>query len=78
VAERWTAAQAGAHCTTPRSPDGVSGRVYRNYVRDLGAPDAVGRDLYTGHKLYDPEAVMEWHARRPGQGFRTDLTGAQT
>lgn len=76
-AERWTATQAGAHCKTERSPDGVQARTYRYYVVRLGAPDAVGRDTETGAKLYDPSAVMAWHAKRVGQGYRTDLKKEQ-
>lgn len=72
-AERWTATQAGAHCRTARSPNGITGHAYRYYVRRLGAPDTVGRDTETGAKLYDPNAVMAWHAKRVGQGRRTDL-----
>ncbi len=71
--DRWTAAQAGAHCKTIRRPEGVVARTYRYYVRRLGAPDAVGRDVETGAKLYDADAVREWHANRPGRGARTDL-----
>lgn len=69
----WTADEAGAHCKTPRRPDGVSGKTYRQYVRLYGAPQAVGRDVETGEKLYDPGEVIAWHATRPGQGARTDL-----
>lgn len=64
MADRWTAAQAGANCRTPQSPKGVLGNTYRYYVTRLGAPDAVGRDVKTGAKLYDPEAVRAWHAAR--------------
>jgi hypothetical protein len=71
-AERWTAEQAGAHCTTKRSPNGVPGATYRRLVELSGAPDAVGRDVKSGAKLYDPDAVRRWHANRPGQGARTD------
>jgi len=73
VAERWTADQAGAACKTKHRPNGVLGATYRRYVQLLGAPDAVGRDTETGAKVYDAEAVMKWHAGRPGQGARTDL-----
>lgn len=71
--ERWTADEAGAHCKTKRRPNGVSGATYRRYVLLSGAPDAVGRDVESGAKLYDPQAVTEWHANRRGQGYRTDL-----
>lgn len=71
--EHWTADQAGAHCKTKWSPEGVSGATYRRYVTLSGAPDAVGRDLETGAKLYDAQAVREWHANRPGRGHRSDL-----
>jgi hypothetical protein len=73
VAEFVTAAQAGALCVNDQSPNGVQARTYRYYVRRLGAPDTVGRDTETGAKLYDAEAVLEWHASRPGRGYRTDL-----
>jgi hypothetical protein len=73
VAEFVTAAQAGALCVTDQSPNGVAARTYRYYVKRLGAPDTVGRDIDTGAKLYDAEAVREWHANRPGPGARTDL-----
>lgn len=73
MADRWTADQAGAHCRTAQSPKGVLGNTYRKYVTRLGAPDAVGREVKTGKKLYDPKAVLAWNAGRPGQGKRTDL-----
>lgn len=69
----WTAAAAGAHCVTTGWPNGVPGATYRQYVKLLGAPNAVDRDLETGAKLYDPAAVKVWHANRAGQGARTDL-----
>ncbi len=70
---RWTAKEAGAHCKTKRRPNGVSGATYRRLVLLSGAPDAVERDVKSGAKLYDPEAVRRWNAGRPGQGYRTDL-----
>lgn len=71
--ELWTAEVAGRNCPTKQSPNGVSAVTYRYYVSQYGAPKAVSRDLETGEKLYDPEAVKTWHAGRRGQGYRTDL-----
>jgi hypothetical protein len=56
------------------SPHGVSGATYRRYVELSGAPDAVGRDVQSGAKLYDPDAVRAWHANRPG---RTPTAGVK-
>jgi hypothetical protein len=66
MTELWTAQQAGEHC-------GTVGATYRYYVKRLGAPAAVDRDVETGAKLYDATAVQAWHANRAGRGYRTDL-----
>lgn len=77
MADLVDAEGAGGLCKTDRSPAGVGGAVYRWYVKNRGAPDAVKRDVATGRKLYDPDAVRAWHASRPGQGARTDLKEKQ-
>lgn len=65
---RWTTRQAAEHC-------GVSPATYRDYVSDGRAPAPFqDRDPATGAKLHDAAAVKSWHASRPGQGARTDLS----
>jgi hypothetical protein len=65
--ERWTTAQVAEWCNIRPS-------TYRDYVSEGRAPGPLPeRDLKTGAKLYDAEAVKTWHANRPGPGARTDL-----
>jgi hypothetical protein len=67
MAERWTTQQVCAYLNI--KPD-----TYHRYVVEQGAPAAVSREPgRNGQNLYDPAAVLEWHANRPGQGARTDL-----
>lgn len=67
MGERWTTAQVAEYC-------GVRPSTYRDYVSDGRAPGPLPeRDLKTGAKLYDADAVKAWHANRPGRGARTDL-----
>jgi hypothetical protein len=67
MGERWTTAQVAEYC-------GVRPSTYRDYVSDGRAPGPLPeRDPQSGAKLYDADAVREWHANRPGAGARTDL-----
>jgi hypothetical protein len=66
--ERWTAEQCAAHA-------GITTSTWRDYVADHRAPAPLpGYDPHTGRKTWDPATVRAWHAQRPGQGTRTDLT----
>ena len=66
--ERWTADQCATHAEITTS-------TWRDYVADGRAPTALpGYDPDTGRKTWDPATVRTWHAQRPGQGARTDLT----
>ena len=66
--ERWTAKQCAAHV-------GIGVSTWRDYVADHRAPAPLsGYDPDTGRKTWDPVTVRAWHAGRPGQGARTDLT----
>jgi len=65
--ELWTTTQAGTYC-------GVTAKTYRGYVSSLGAPSAVAREPGRGgENLHVAADVRTWHARRGGQGRRTDL-----
>lgn len=67
--ERWTTAQAAAHC------GGVNPGTYRDYVNRLNAPGPLNeRDPVTGAKLYDAAAVRAWHENRLGKGWRKTRT----
>lgn len=67
MTERWTTAQVAEWCNIRPS-------TYRDYVSEGRAPGPLNeRDPETGAKLYDADAVKEWHANRPGAGARTDL-----
>lgn len=67
MTERWTTAQVAEWCN-------IRPGTYRDYVSEGRAPGPLReRDPETGAKLYDAEAVKEWHASRPGAGARTDL-----
>jgi hypothetical protein len=67
VTESWTTAQAAAYC-------GINPSTFRDYVSDGRAPQPMDeRDPVTGAKLYDADAVRDWHEHRPGKGTRTDL-----
>jgi hypothetical protein len=76
-----TAADAGRICVTSRSPGGVSGDMYRYYVREQRAPgpfqvrDPITRKPVSardeqGRELFDLDAVQRWNAERPGPGAR--------
>jgi hypothetical protein len=66
--ERWTADQCATHA-------GITTSTWRDYVADHRAPAPLpGYDPDTGRKTWDPATVRDWHAHRPGQGARTDLT----
>lgn len=76
-----TAADAGPLCITDRSEEGVSGDLYRYYVREQGAPgpyqvkDPITRKPVSardeqGRELFDLDAVAAWNASRPGAGAR--------
>lgn len=66
--ERWTADQCATHT-------GITTSTWRDYVADGRAPAALpGYDPATGRKTWDATTVQSWHAQRPGQGARTDLT----
>jgi hypothetical protein len=66
--ERWIAEQCATHV-------GITISTWRDYVADGRAPAALpGYDPETGRKTWDPATVRTWHAHRPGQGARTDLT----
>jgi hypothetical protein len=66
--ERWTADQCAAYV-------GITTSTWRDYVADHRAPAPLpGYDPDTGRKTWDPATVRGWHAHRPGQGARTDLT----
>lgn len=64
----WTAQQCATHA-------GITTSTWRDYVADHRAPAPLpGYDPNTGRKTWDPDTVRTWHAHRPGQGARTDLT----
>jgi len=64
----WTAQQCAVHT-------GITTSTWRDYVADHRAPaPRPGYDPDTGRKTWDPDTVRAWHAGRPGQGARTDLT----
>lgn len=78
-----TAADAGRLCVTDRSAEGVSGDLYRYYVREQGAPapyqvkDPITRKLTSardadGRELFDLDAVAAWNDARPGPGSRVN------
>jgi len=66
--QRWTAEQCAAHA-------GIATSTWRDYVADHRAPAPLpGYDPGTGRKTWDAVTVRAWHAGRPGQGARTELT----
>lgn len=67
-AGKWTTTQAAAHC-------GVAPSTLRDYASSGRAPAPLPeRDPTTGAKLYDAQAVKDWHASRPGKGWRAGET----
>lgn len=60
--EQWTAAQCAEHA-------GIKPATWRAMVSRKQAPARIRPDV----ALWDAATVRAWHARRPGQGARTDL-----
>lgn len=67
IPELWTTAQAAAHC-------GVTPSTFRSYLRRLpGLTPVPNIRSEDGSRLFVPDEVKAWHAKRPGRGTRTDL-----
>ncbi|QDZ41910.1 hypothetical protein [Corynebacterium sp. sy039] len=57
----WVTSQCAEHC-------GCSNGTFSSYVSRSIAPEPVGH--FNRERLWDAEAVKEWHASRPGRGVR--------
>lgn len=87
-----TAEDAGRICTSPRSPQGISGERYRQYTNRLRGAVPPGPIMHVdasgevaalrdadGNRLYDLDAVEVWHReQRPGQGRRAATLRLET
>ncbi len=62
----WTTAQVAEHYR-------LASRAVARSMLARANVEAVGRDVTTGAKLYDPEHIRAAVKSRPGRGARTDI-----